>query len=109
MTSDLARAPVDEIHANDGNLGTVYYGDNLPILRKMAPESIDLIYTDPPFNTGRTQSRTSFVQFATRMETEQASRDADIDPSKLPRAHSTMILMTILHFLNLGSKRLIAC
>ena len=24
----------------------------------MAPESIDLIYTDPPFNTGKKQSRT---------------------------------------------------
>ena len=57
MTSDLAIAPVDELHGNDGNRGCVYYGDNLPILRNMAPQSIDLIYTDPPFNTGRTQSR----------------------------------------------------
>ena len=58
MTSDLANAPVDEIHGDDGNRGTVYNGDNLPILRNMASQSIDLIYTDPPFNTGRKQART---------------------------------------------------
>ena len=36
---------------------TIYFGDNLPILQKMASESIDLIYIDPPFNTGKSQSR----------------------------------------------------
>ena len=36
----------------------VYFGDNLPILREMPPGSIDLIYVDPPFNTGKRQSRT---------------------------------------------------
>jgi site-specific DNA-methyltransferase (adenine-specific) len=35
----------------------VYYGDNLPILRQMPANSVDLIYIDPPFNTGKTQSR----------------------------------------------------
>ncbi|GMV38103.1 MAG: hypothetical protein AMXMBFR61_26110 [Fimbriimonadales bacterium] len=30
----------------------VYFGDNLPILRSLATESVDLIYVDPPFNTG---------------------------------------------------------
>ena len=30
---------------------TLYYGDNLPILREhIADNSIDLIYLDPPFN-----------------------------------------------------------
>lgn len=33
-------------------------GDNLPILRSMPGESFDLIYIDPPFNTGKTQRRT---------------------------------------------------
>ena len=33
-------------------------GDNLPILREMAAETVDLIYVDPPFNTGRKQART---------------------------------------------------
>ena len=36
----------------------VYFGDNLPILQSMPSESVDLIYIDPPFNTGKTQART---------------------------------------------------
>jgi DNA modification methylase len=32
---------------------TLYYGDNLPILRSMPSESVDLIYLDPPFNSNR--------------------------------------------------------
>lgn len=36
----------------------VYLGDNLPFLRNLPSGSVDLIYTDPPFNTGRVQSRT---------------------------------------------------
>jgi site-specific DNA-methyltransferase (adenine-specific) len=37
---------------------TIYYGDNLPILQSLPTASIDLIYIDPPFNTGKTQART---------------------------------------------------
>ncbi len=33
--------------------GIIYQGDNLPILRDMDSGSVDLIYLDPPFNTGR--------------------------------------------------------
>jgi len=36
----------------------VHFGDNLPILREMSDESVQLIYIDPPFNTGRVQQRT---------------------------------------------------
>jgi site-specific DNA-methyltransferase (adenine-specific) len=36
---------------------TIYFADNLPILRTLPGESIDLIYIDPPFNTGKRQSR----------------------------------------------------
>jgi site-specific DNA-methyltransferase (adenine-specific) len=36
---------------------TIYFADNLPILRTLPEESIDLIYIDPPFNTGKRQSR----------------------------------------------------
>jgi site-specific DNA-methyltransferase (adenine-specific) len=36
----------------------IYFGDNLPILQSLPSASIDLIYIDPPFNTGKTQSRT---------------------------------------------------
>ncbi len=35
----------------------VHFGDNLPILRTMPEASFDLIYIDPPFNTGKAQSR----------------------------------------------------
>jgi adenine specific DNA methylase Mod len=35
-------------------MNTLYYGDNLRILREhIADESVDLIYLDPPFNSKR--------------------------------------------------------
>lgn len=37
---------------------TVHLSDNLPVLQATPSESVDLIYADPPFNTGKTQSRT---------------------------------------------------
>ncbi len=36
----------------------IYFGDNLPILEAMKPDSADLIYVDPPFNTRKAQTRT---------------------------------------------------
>ncbi|MEP7358134.1 MAG: DNA methyltransferase, partial [Anaerolineales bacterium] len=36
----------------------VYFGDNLAVLRGLPAGAADLIYIDPPFNTGRTQTRT---------------------------------------------------
>jgi site-specific DNA-methyltransferase (adenine-specific) len=39
-------------------MNTIYYGDNLPILESLKSNSVDLIYIDPPFNTGKKQSRT---------------------------------------------------
>ena len=38
-------------------MNTIYLGDNLPILQSLPAGSVDLIYIDPPFNTGRTQAR----------------------------------------------------
>ena len=38
--------------------GRIILSDNLPVLKAMDAGSVDLIYIDPPFNTGRTQSRT---------------------------------------------------
>ena len=35
---------------------TMWTGDNLPIMRGMNSESVDLIYLDPPFNSNRTYS-----------------------------------------------------
>jgi len=35
-------------------MGTLYYGDNLDILRRyVAAESMDLVYLDPPFNSAQ--------------------------------------------------------
>ena len=48
--------------------GTIYFGDNLPILRSLESETVDLIYIDPPFNTGRVQGRT-------QIQTQRASAD----------------------------------
>jgi site-specific DNA-methyltransferase (adenine-specific) len=36
----------------------IYFSDNLPVLQSLDSSSIDLIYIDPPFNTGKVQGRT---------------------------------------------------
>jgi site-specific DNA-methyltransferase (adenine-specific) len=36
----------------------IYFGDNLAYLKNLPDQSVDLIYIDPPFNTGRVQGRT---------------------------------------------------
>jgi site-specific DNA-methyltransferase (adenine-specific) len=36
---------------------TVLLGDNLPLMRALEAESVQMAYADPPFNTGRTQQR----------------------------------------------------
>ena len=36
----------------------IYFGDNLPILRSLPAGCVDLIYIDPPFNSGKQQART---------------------------------------------------
>ena len=38
----------------------IHFGDNLAFLKTMPSGCIDLIYIDPPFNTGRTQQRNRF-------------------------------------------------
>lgn len=54
MTGDVRGA------AWDSNApSTVIHGDNLPVLRGLPDESFQLIYIDPPFNTGKKQTRQS--------------------------------------------------
>jgi len=38
-------------------MNKIYFGDNLEVLKLLADETIDLIYIDPPFNTGKKQAR----------------------------------------------------
>lgn len=50
---------------------TLYYGDNLDILRRyVADESVDLVYLDPPFNSNATYN----VLFAEQDGTQAASQ-----------------------------------
>jgi site-specific DNA-methyltransferase (adenine-specific) len=48
----------------------LYLGDNLGVLKELPDESVQLIYIDPPFNTGRTQSRGA----TTTVRTEDGNR-----------------------------------
>ena len=38
--------------------GRILHGDNLPLLRTLRSGSVDLIYVDPPFNTGKKRAHT---------------------------------------------------
>ncbi|MCS6996107.1 MAG: site-specific DNA-methyltransferase [Casimicrobiaceae bacterium] len=46
------------IEARGNAIGQIHLADNLEVLRTLPSASIDLIYIDPPFNTGRVQERT---------------------------------------------------
>lgn len=37
----------------------IHFADNLDVLGEISPESVDLIYIDPPFNTGKERRQTS--------------------------------------------------
>ncbi len=53
-------------------MNTLYYGDNLPIMRQMAKDSVDLIYLDPPFNS---KSNYNSDTWQLDPEKEQRARD----------------------------------
>jgi len=40
---------------------SIIFGENLDVLNAVGDETVDLIYIDPPFNTGKQQSRTQIV------------------------------------------------
>lgn len=44
-------------NSSSGGPGLVVRADNLDVLGRLPDESIDLVYVDPPFNTGRRQTR----------------------------------------------------
>ncbi len=59
VPEDSSAAPVAEAVVVGGvPAPRIYLGDNMQVLPGFADGSFDLIYVDPPFNTGRTQART---------------------------------------------------
>ena len=38
-------------------MNTIYFGDNLPVLHSLPDGAARLVYIDPPFNTGKQQTR----------------------------------------------------
>ena len=55
------------IHWNEESADQIIYGDNLDILRQLPDASFQMIYIDPPFNTGKEQKLQSLK--TTRSET----------------------------------------
>ena len=41
----------------DSNQANIYFGDNMDVLKEIESGSVNLVYVDPPFNTGKIQSR----------------------------------------------------
>jgi site-specific DNA-methyltransferase (adenine-specific) len=46
--------------------GTIHFADNLDVLRALPSESVELVYIDPPFNTGKPQVRTQLATARSR-------------------------------------------
>ena len=75
------------------NKNKLYFGDNLEILREIDNESVDLICTDPPFNSGRDYNAfidDSLAQkkaFADTWTWDTAAQDARADIEQ--RAHTS--------------------
>lgn len=65
MTLDIRSATAPRFELEDDLILT---GDNLPALLALPPARFDLIYMDPPFNTGRAQERASLQ--VTRTESD---------------------------------------
>ena len=52
----------------------VIFDDNLEVLRSLDTESVPLIYIDPPFNTGKQQTRKTLKRRRTKTVTGLGSR-----------------------------------
>lgn len=52
------KLPLPAFARSEGPQGWIYFADNLKLLRALPEGCIDLIYIDPPFNTGKVQRRT---------------------------------------------------
>lgn len=101
-------------------MNKIYFGDNLDIIKDISDESIDLIYIDPPFNTGKTQTRTTIKTIKSEngdrkgfqgnfyetitigSKSYQDSFDLDIDglvPNQIEQAYEIIAPYSSLYFL----------
>lgn len=67
---------------------SLYYGDNLNILRELPSESVDLVYLDPPFNSNRTYN----VLFKERSGTDSQAQIQAFDDTWLWSQESDALL-----------------
>ena len=51
----------------------IHYGDNLDVLARLPDASFELVYVDPPFNTGKRQARH-------RLRTKRAADEPPCEP-----------------------------
>jgi len=89
----------------------ILLGDNLPLLRELASATFQLVYIDPPFNTGRTQKRLTLEttpdadgdrtgfggqRYASRLLSESSYRDSFDDYLEFlaPRLEEARRLLT---------------
>ena len=76
-------------------MNKLYFGDNLEIMREMEAESIDLICTDPPFNSGRnynaffTESKAQSKAYTDIWKWDDAAEKSRDDIRKLAGASDT--------------------
>src|SRR6266849_3886959 len=97
---------------------TLYYGDNLPILREHIPsESVDLIYLDPPFNSSRSynvlfkdesgiESEAQIVAFEDTWHWNQTAEDTYRDLTTQTPDHIARMIEAIRQFI--GSNQMMA-
>ena len=76
-------------------MNKLYFGDNLEIMREMEAESVDLICTDPPFNSGRnynaffTESKAQSKAYTDIWKWDDAAEKSRDDIRKLAGASDT--------------------
>ena len=76
-------------------MNTLYFGDNLEVMREMDDQRVDLICTDPPFNSGRdynaflTDSKAQSKAFTDTWTWDDPAQDARADIERLARISDT--------------------
>ncbi len=76
-------------------MNTLYFGDNLEIMREMDDQGVDLICTDPPFNSGRdyntflTDSKAQSKAFTDTWTWDDPAQDTRADIERRARTSDT--------------------